>query len=229
MSNLSPKELVPIFFDSTASSYDRVVNFATFGQDNLWKNEILSKVRGNSILDLACGTGILTRLIAQKFPQSSIVGVDITENYLKVARQNSRQLQNVLFVHQDAEKLELNQKFDCIVSSYIPKYCDAQALIKSCIKHLSPHGIIILHDFSYPKNSLIQMLWERYFHLLQFVGHFIPRWKAAFFELPKLIRSSKWIDDYTLEMKKEGFDVALKHHTFGCSCIITAQPLVQKR
>ena len=219
----SPKELVPMFFEDTASSYDRIVHYATFGRDRFWKNQILDKVSGRSILDLACGTGILTRLIAQKFQKSNIVGVDITKNYLDIAKQNSKQFTNILFINQDAEKLEIDKKFDCIVSSYIPKYSDARTLIQKCIKHLNPEGLIILHDFTYPKNKTLQIIWNQYFHLLQFLGYFIPQWKEAFTELPKLIRTSRWVEDYSSAMKEVGLEVKLECHTFGCSCIITGK------
>lgn len=219
----SPRELVPIFFENTASSYDRIVHNTTFGRDGFWKNQILAKVSGSSILDLACGTGILTRLIAQKFPESDIVGVDITKNYLDIAKQNSKQFTNILFINQDAEKLEIDKKFDCIVSSYIPKYSDAKTLIQKCIKHLNSEGLIILHDFTYPKNKLLQIIWNQYFHLLQFLGYFIPSWKEAFMELPKLIKSSRWVEDYSSTMKEAGLEIKLEYHTFGCSCIITGK------
>jgi demethylmenaquinone methyltransferase/2-methoxy-6-polyprenyl-1,4-benzoquinol methylase len=221
--NYLPRELVPIFFEDTASSYDKIVLYTTFGRDKFWKNQILDKVSGRSILDLACGTGILTRLIAQKFQESEIVGVDITRNYLEIAKQNSKQFTNILFINQDAEKLEIDKKFDCIVSSYIPKYCDARTLIQKCINHLNTEGVIILHDFTYPKNKTIQTIWNRYFHLLQFSGYFIPKWKEAFLNLPKLIRTSKWVEDYSSAMKEEGLDVEFEYHTFGCCCIITGK------
>ena len=223
MPDYSPRELVPIFFENTASSYDRIVHNTTFGRDGFWKNQILDKVSGRSILDLACGTGILTRLIAQKFPESDIIGVDITKNYLDIAKQNSKQFTNILFINQDAEKLEVDKKFDCIVSSYIPKYSDAKTLIQKCIKHLNPEGLIILHDFTYPKNKTFQIIWNQYFHLLQFLGYFIPIWKEALMELPKLIKSSRWVEDYSSTMKEVGLEIKLECHTFGCSCIITGK------
>lgn len=219
----SPREMVSIFFENTASSYNRIVNYVTLGRDKIWKERILNKVYGCSILDLACGTGILTRLIAQKYQNSNIVGVDITKNYLEVAKQESNQFTNILFINQDAEKLEIDKKFDCIVSSYIPKYCDAKKLIQKCIKHLNPNGNIILHDFTYPKNKLFQIIWNQYFHFLQFLGFLIPEWKISFFELPKLIRNSKWVEDYSDAMMQEGFKVELEFHTWSCCCIITGK------
>lgn len=217
---VTPKELVSVFFDDTGKSYDRVVNCTTFGRDNFWKKQIVSKISGGTILDLACGTGILTRMIAKKFPSSEIVGVDITQNYLDVAKKNS-DFRNISFVLEDAEKLDLDKKFDFIVSSYIPKYCDACTLIAKCMTHLNPGGVIILHDFVYPKS--IRKIWHFYFGVLQFLGNFIPSWKAAFLGLPKLIESSNWVSDYTGIMKENGLDVTLEYHTFGCSCILSGK------
>jgi demethylmenaquinone methyltransferase/2-methoxy-6-polyprenyl-1,4-benzoquinol methylase len=217
----APRNLVPKFFDNTARTYDRVASWATYGKDDYWKNTILSyMVEGDSILDLACGTGILTRKIAQKFPNSKIIGVDITQSYLEVAKRNSSRFQNITFVNQDAEKLDLDTKFDCITSSYIPKYCNPTILIPLCIKHLKVGGRIILHDFTYPKNTLVRFLWHVHFGLLRLAGNFLPEWKGAFFELPDLIKSTTWVTTYQDEMKKGGLDVQCQHLTWNSSAIL---------
>jgi len=84
----SAKNLVPKFFDKTGATYDGVVSYGTLGKDKYWKRKILEQIsNGDSFLDLACGTGILTRGIAEKFPNAKIVGIDITESYLDVAKQ----------------------------------------------------------------------------------------------------------------------------------------------
>ncbi len=221
MKRVHPRELVPKFFDNTAATYDRVASWATFGKDSYWKNEVLNQIPGgDTFLDLACGTGILTRKLAQKFPNSRIIGVDITQSYLEVAKRNSSSFQNISFVCQDAEKLNLNEKFDCIVSSYIPKYCSSKILTQICAEHLNPGGRIILHDFTYPQNRLARSMWDAYFVLLQFAGNFIPEWKEAFAELPKLIRSTTWVAGYEKEMKKSGLDVQCQYFTWGSSAIL---------
>ena len=216
---------MPKFFANTSKSYDKIVRYATFGKDTLWKRYLLDKIHGKSILDLACGTGILTRMIAQKFQDATIMGVDITPSYLDVAKINSKSFKNILFIHQDAEELKVEQKFDSIVSSYLPKYCDAQTLIKKCILHLNPNGVIILHDFTFPKNNLVRFFWNRYFVLLRFIGYFIPTWKEAFVELPKLIRSSNWLEDYVSAMKESCLDVSFKHLTLSSCAVIIGRKL----
>ena len=135
----SAKNLVPKFFDETGSTYDSVVSYGTLGKDKYWKKEILRQIsNGNSFLDLACGTGILTRKIAKKFPDAKIIGIDITKSYLDVAKQNSNSFDNISFILDDAEEFKLDSKFDCITASYLPKYCDPEILVKNCINHLNP-------------------------------------------------------------------------------------------
>ena len=218
----SAKNLVPKFFDETGATYDGVVSYGTLGKDKYWKRKILEQIsNGDSFLDLACGTGILTRGIAEKFPNAKIVGIDITESYLDVAKQNSNSFDNISFILDDAEEFKLDSKFDCITASYLPKYCDPEILVKNCVNHLKPDGKIIFHDFIYPKNLLVRGLWNFFFIFLRLVGYFIPSWKDALIGLPKLIRRTKWLDSYSDVMKKSGLKVSHQYLTYGASAILT--------
>ncbi len=216
-----PKEFVPKFFNETANSYDRIVHFTTFGRDNVWKQEILEKLSNEkTVLDLACGTGILTKKIVKKIPSVRIVGVDITQNYLEKAKEKLIDYQNISFINQDAEKIKLGEKFDCITASYLPKYCTSEILIKNCIEHLNPGGKIILHDFTYPINPLVRKLWNIYFKVLYLVGFFIPSWKQAFIDLPQIIRDTNWVKEYEETMKGYGLKIFKKESTWNTSTII---------
>ena len=216
------KNLVPKFFDETGTTYDGVVSYGTLGKDRYWKKKILEQISdGSSFLDLACGTGILTRKIAEKFPSAKIVGIDITKSYLNVAKQNSNSFDNISFILDDAEEFKLDLKFDCITASYLPKYCDPEILVKNCIIHLNPGGKIIFHDFTYPKNPAVRGLWNVFLTFLRLVGYFIPSWKDALIGLPKLIRSTNWLHNYSDVMKKSGLKVSNQYLTYGAAAILT--------
>jgi len=218
---INPKDLVPSFFNNTANSYDKIVKWTTFGKDTVWKKEILKHLSSEKkILDLACGTGILTKQIAEKFPDAKITGVDITTNYLEKARGKLNMYQNILFVNQDAEKLNLGEKFDCITASYLPKYCESKILIKNCLEHLNAGGKIILHDFTYPKNRFVRIMWNFYFDILNLIGFFIPDWKKVFVDLPRLIRERDWVNEYENTMKNMGLKVYRRDLTMGSSTLI---------
>jgi demethylmenaquinone methyltransferase/2-methoxy-6-polyprenyl-1,4-benzoquinol methylase len=150
----------------------------------------------------------------------------MTESYLEIAKKKLSLYQNISFVKQDAEKLDLNYKFDCITSSYLPKYCKPEILINSCLYHLRPGGKIILHDFTYPKNKTVRKLWNLYFVVLKILGFFIPSWKDVFIELPKLIRSTKWLEEYQNVMRKHGLKVEYQTLTIDTSAILTGSNVV---
>jgi demethylmenaquinone methyltransferase/2-methoxy-6-polyprenyl-1,4-benzoquinol methylase len=220
----STKDFVPRFFDDTTTTYNRVAKWATYNKDNYWKNEILSHIQqdSKSILELACGTGILTRKIVKKFPAAKIIGIDITKNYLDLAQKNLESYKNITFVHQDAEKLDLDMKFDCIVSSYIPKYCNAKILVQKCVTHLNSGGKIILHDFVFPQDRSVRFFWRLHFVLLNFAGLFTPSWQDAFANLPKLIESSRWVAEFEEEMRQNGLKVNTRYLTLYTSAILIA-------
>lgn len=218
----SPKELVKQFFSNNAQSYEKVANLTTFGRDSHWKEEIIKRIpECSSILDLACGTGILTFQIAEKFPDAKITAIDLTEGYLKIAKDKLKPCHKISFLHHDAEKINLDNTFDCITSSYIPKYCNPQILIERCLCHLNAGGKIILHDFVYPKNKAIRAAWNLYFVMLNILGLFMSSWKETFKNLPRLIRSVNWVDRYKDVMERKGMVVETSYLTLGCSAILT--------
>jgi len=221
MSKENPKDLVPQFFNDTSNSYDKIVHYTTFGRDSFWKHKMLEQLSNEkTVLDLACGTGILTKQIAEKLPHAKITGVDMTKSYLEKAKEKLILYPNISFVNQDAEKLDLGEKFDCITASYLPKYCTANVLIKNCLEHLNVGGKIILHDFTYPNNKLIQKMWNFYFKLLYLAGFFIPNWKQVFIDLPHLIRTTNWVKDYETSMNNYGLKIYKQNLTLGSSTII---------
>ncbi len=223
----SAKSLVPIFFNDTFNSYDKIVHYTTFGKDSFWKHRILEQLSAEkTVLDLACGTGILTKKIAEKLPNAEITGVDITKNYLERAKEKLISFQKISFVNQDAEKLDLGKKFDCITASYLPKYCISDVLVKNCIDHLNDGGKIIFHDFTYPKNKFMQKLWNFYFKVLFLVGFFIPSWKQVFVDLPDLIRTANWVKDYEETMKNYGLKICTQDLTWGSSTIIVGTKII---
>ncbi len=227
MAEESPKCMVPKFFNSNASSYDRIVSWTTFGKDGLWKRKILEHLSDEkNVLDLACGTGILTRQIAKTLPGAEIVGVDVTQGYLEKAMEKSAPHRNISFVNQDAEKLSLGEKFSCITASYLPKYCTPDTLIRSCLDHLDAGGKIILHDFTYPKAGPVRRMWDFYFRLLNLAGLFTPGWRQVFADLPRLIRASNWVQEYEEAMEDHGLETRRQDLTWGSSAVLVGTKTV---
>ncbi len=75
----------------------------------------------NQILDLFCGTGVLTKMIFDKYPNAEVLGVDLSEGMLDIAK---RALEDKDFSCLCCDVLDLEQfkenknKFDLAVSSF---------------------------------------------------------------------------------------------------------------
>ncbi len=98
----------------------------------LWLIEQFSKVNqvNFAILDLCSGSGCIALALAQAFPKSQVIGVDVDEEAIALARENQAGLEvkNVEFVQADAGEFlqKTDLKFDLVVSN--PPYLAAREL-----------------------------------------------------------------------------------------------------
>lgn len=223
------EDLVSRFFSGTSASYDRIVSVCTIGFDRVWKKKIMSKIppKPVRILDQACGTGILTLKMAQRFPASRIIGVDITKEYLDVAKLNMKKngLNNVELILGKAEDVIPDGVFDCITSSYLAKYANLGVLAANAHSMLRNDGRLIVHDFTYPANRLFAIAWEFYFRVLQAIGKYWYReWKTVFDELPGFLRNTDWVSELVGVLGTNNFEnIAVEYLTMKSSAIVTAQ------
>jgi demethylmenaquinone methyltransferase/2-methoxy-6-polyprenyl-1,4-benzoquinol methylase len=202
--------LVEKFFAGTAGSYDFIVDTTTLGADRRWKRRIVESIPPGAarILDLASGTGILTFALARRFPNARIVGVELRDEYLQVARRRARaqRIDNVEFALGRAEEFASPERFDAIVSSYLAKYADLEALVGRARTLLEPGGRLVTHDFTYPSNLQAERLWRLQFRVIQSVcGLLWPAWRSAFAGLPELIARTRWVPELTDALGRHGF------------------------
>jgi demethylmenaquinone methyltransferase/2-methoxy-6-polyprenyl-1,4-benzoquinol methylase len=178
-------------------------------------------------LDQACGTGILTFKIARKFPLSRVIGVDLLEEYLSIAKEKARRqnVENVEFILGRAEEVLFHEKFDCITSSYLAKYAKLGSLTRNVRKMLRSGGVLVMHDFTYPPNHAFARLWESYFRILQSAGRWkYPQWQAILDGLPRLLRETKWVTELVRFLRENVFsDISIQSLNFGTSAIVTAK------
>jgi ubiquinone/menaquinone biosynthesis C-methylase UbiE len=63
---------------------------------SVWANDLLNRIspkRGDSVLDIACGTGVVARLIEQHGQARRVVGLDINTAMLAIARAKSSKVE----------------------------------------------------------------------------------------------------------------------------------------
>jgi len=214
-------KLAQSFFNKDNSgSYDRLVKLATLGQDLNWKKKLIESVpKGSLVLEMACGTGILTSLLKQN--NNIIYGIDLTFEYLSTLGQKKIEIESI---NGTAEFLPFQSRFfDCIVASYLPKYVNLNFLAGECRRVLRKGGILILHDFTYPKRLAYQLAWKIYFRIIKTLWRFDRKWKSVFNGLDNLITNNHWDSEIDSILKSNDFGhIHKEYQTFETSAIVSA-------
>jgi demethylmenaquinone methyltransferase/2-methoxy-6-polyprenyl-1,4-benzoquinol methylase len=226
----SGESLAKDFFPGTGRSYDRVVRWTTFGRDAAWKRRMIEMLPPcRSILELACGTGILTRKLLDAHPAARLVGVDLTDDYLAVARERIGALgRDVRFLLGDASRVPLAEHgpFDAVVTCYVPKYVEAERLVANVTPSLAPGAIAIFHDFSLPSRWFARTVWRAWFVVLNAVTPWLhPEWRKTFdTRLTQLIRESTWVKDFRASLDRHGYrGVHVVRLTHGAASLVVGR------
>ncbi len=103
---------------------------------------------GKSVLDVACGTGVLIPYYLNRGVKS-VTAVDISQEMVKIA-QSKFNSSNVKIICEDAEEYSFQEKFDCIIIyNAIPHFTDIQKLINHLYKYLNDNGsLTVCHGMS---------------------------------------------------------------------------------
>jgi SAM-dependent methyltransferase len=108
---------------------------------------------GVEVLDLGCGRARALLLLAERFPRSRFVGVDISAETLDWAREQARErgLTNVDFVRSDAASLgdEHRGRYDLITTfDAIHDQRDPAAVLAVIAQSLAPGGVYLMQDIA---------------------------------------------------------------------------------
>ena len=136
-------------YHELAKSYDRLTNDVDYEATVAFYYEILARegLKPRTCVDLACGTGSVTAILAKKGLQ--VMGVDMSEEMLTVASQKAGDIYPApWFICQSLQELKLPRAVDmavCALDSldYITDPKDCAEAIRRVYKALNPGGIFI--------------------------------------------------------------------------------------
>ena len=136
-------------YEALAVSYDRLTNDVDYQATVEFYNEILRRegLKPRTAVDLACGTGSVSLLLAKQGLQ--VTAVDMSEEMLTVAMEKAMALENrPRFICQRLEKLWLPKGVDlavCALDSldYIVEPENCKEAIRRVYRALNPGGIFI--------------------------------------------------------------------------------------
>lgn len=117
------------------------------------------------ILEIGVGTGNLTNRLLQEFPQTSLVGIDLVEDYIIQAKQK-------LSVFEDRIKLSVKdvidfdfiENYDLVITSYVFHHIEnntKSSIYKKIYTHLNPDGMFVNADFVDSSSSYFSNLFDQ--------------------------------------------------------------------
>ena len=118
--------------------------------------------RGN-IIDMGCGDGVLTLLLALQLPEATIVGYDPNCRRLVHARRASAGLKNVSFIESDWMNARCGP-FDAMVLVDVlhhVSYAEQAAMLRSCVAGLKPSGVVVINETD-PSTPVRWRYWWNY-------------------------------------------------------------------
>ena len=211
-------------FDSVADNYDLMNDLMSFGIHRLWKRFTIGMAElkpGQRVLDLAGGTGDLTRLMAPRVGHEGLVVLsDINAAMLGNGR--SQLLDkgiagNVDFAQANAEQLPFrDNSFDLVTMAFgLRNVTDKQQALHSIYRVLRPGGRLLVLEFSRPVAALKPAYDFYSFNILPKLGRLVASDEASYRYLAESIRMHP--DQQTLRsmMQQAGFENCDYHNLTG--------------
>lgn len=203
-------------FHSVAAKYDIMNDLMSGGIHRIWKRftiEVSGARKGNSILDLAGGTGDLTAKFSRIVgPEGQVVLADINDSMIKVGRDKLTDLGivgNVEYTQANAEALPFaDNTFDVVTIAFgLRNVTDKDAALRSILRVLKPGGRLLVLEFSHPENPVLQKVYDTYsFSILPKLGQLVAGDAESYQYLAESIRMHP--DQETLKgmMQDAGFE-----------------------
>lgn len=209
----SKKEQIYRMFNAISDKYDISNTVLSLGIHHYWKKkcvQILKPYQPKKILDLATGTADIAIQLTRLNPQH-IIAADYADNMLSIAQKkiNDKKLNHLITVQkEDGENLSFeNNTFDAITISFgIRNFENYKKGLAEMHRVLKPGGILLILEFSMPKNIFFKNIYTLYFKIiLPLMAWIITGDKKAYDYLPNSVVAFPRYDDFCNIIQQQGF------------------------
>lgn len=209
-------QLVRSVFDSVATRYDLMNDLMSMGIHRWWKRHFVatSGIRsGHRVLDLAGGTGDITRLLKPRLGSDGrIILSDINRAMLEVGRQrleDSGLVQGIDYLLVNAEAIPLpDRSLDAVTIAFgLRNVTDKQQALNEMHRVLRPGGRALILEFSHLPSGPLARLYDTYsFQVLPRLGSAIAADADSYRYLAESIRRHPTQETLAAMMHQAGFE-----------------------
>src|SRR5690554_6714698 len=226
------KKQVEQMFDTISENYDGMNRIISLGSDVSWRKKVIARVAAKNprnILDIATGTGDLAIQFAEKTTIEQIIGLDLSEGMLSVARKKVSDKpisKRIKFIQGDSEALPFDDNhFDAITVSFgIRNFEDLDKGLSEILRVLRKDGIFVILETSVPTKFPFKQGYHFYTrNILPLMGRLFSKDKVAYQYLSESASVFPFGQELNNILRKTGFrNVENEPQTFGVATIYTA-------
>ena len=231
-SDLNKKKQVEKMFDTISAKYDGMNRLVSLGSDVRWRKKVIKMVlkdEPGSILDIATGTGDLAIQFAALRPGINVVGIDISEGMLSVARNKvsgNALYENLKFMNGDSEAMPFeDNSFEAITVSFgIRNFENLEKGLSEIFRVLKPGGKFVILETSVPSRFPFKQGYYIYARgIMPLMGRVLSKDKVAYKYLADSASKFPHGEELNNILRKIGFiEVENKPQTFGAASIYSA-------
>ena len=233
----APAELsttrVKSIFSQIARRYERFNAISSFGAYRRWLDGMMCQapIRAiDDVLDIAGGTGDVSRWVARAFHPKHIQCTDLVPEMLEVARMHLERGDfdgvPIDFDVVDAQNIPYeDESYDVITMAYgIRNMPDRTRALAEMYRVLKRGGALVCLEFSTPPNPVWRTLYRFYLkHLIPFWGGLVTGDKSGFVYLASSIQAFPDQQGLARMMEDAGFcNVSWKNYTGGIAAVHVA-------
>lgn len=151
-------------FSRIARRYDRANHFLSFNRDKVWRRALLKRAApkpGERLLDLCTGTADIAIEFAQNCPNLKIIGLDLSSEMLKIAREKLARLhlsERIELLEGNALELPFAENsFEVVTMAFALRNLHDRARgLNEIYRVLAPGGRALILEFSVPQSVFIR-------------------------------------------------------------------------
>jgi demethylmenaquinone methyltransferase/2-methoxy-6-polyprenyl-1,4-benzoquinol methylase len=194
-------------FGAIAPRYDLITRMFSYGMDGRWKRIGVDRAGlpdNARVLDLACGTGDFSKLVATARPGAVAVAADLTHNMLRLARETGVDQA----VCADAMRLPFpDGSFDAVFVGYgLRNFPNLGAAVREIERVTRPGGLLVSLDFFLPRNPVFRPLYLGYLWAQGALWGLLLHGRARTYTyIPDSLRSFVSMDEFSSLLQRTGY------------------------
>lgn len=219
-------------FNNISSTYDQLNHTLSLGIDKRWRRnaiDLLGKNNPQCILDIATGTGDFAILAAERIHPQKLIGADISEGMMQVAREKveHKKLQRIIsFQREDCMRLSFpNDTFDAVTVAYGARnFEDLKKGLAEMKRVLKSNGNLLILELATPPHfPMKQLFWLYSKIIMPLIGKIISNNQTAYTYLPESMQAFPQAEVLEKMIREVGFSkVIWKRYTFGICTVFLA-------